>query len=365
VSAPLDRAGFEAALRGAALARDARRGRLERLAAQRRVVVYSYGTKGTDLALLLRLAGVQCVVFDNSPAARERAARDGFETASILPSGLPIVVAAGQNQVEILSELDPSAYALAEALYAFDLRNAYGPMRDFVGMTESRADALFDRYSRLEPDYQADFLAVLLYRASLDVRHTDATRLPMKQMWDPPLTDLGSFCDVGAFDGDSLTAMKAVLPGLARSLTIEPNPDLAPAIAETAARLGLANSHYVGAAWSHAARLKAELLFNGMLVIREASDGDTEAEALDTLAAEATFDYVKFDVEGAEREALDGGRATLRRARCIAVAAYHLPNDLIDLPNQLDAILGVDDGWRWGFRHYSQSFDDSIFYAYR
>ena len=365
MSAALDRTEFDDALRRAARERETRRGRLDSLAVERRVVVYSYGTKGTDLALQLRLAGVECVVFDNAPAARERAARDGFETAPTLPDGLPVIVAAGQTQVEILDELGPSAYALAEALYAFDLRNAYGPMRDFVSMTLSQAGALFARYQSLEPAYRADFLAVLLYRASLDVRHTDETRLPMREMWTPPLTDLASFCDVGAFDGDTLTAMKAVLPGLTRSLTIEPNPELSGEIAETAARLSLANTHYVGAAWNRPARLKAELLFNGMLVIREAEDGDTDAQALDTLAAGQTYDYVKFDVEGVEREALQGGVEMLRRARCIAVAAYHLPNDIIDLPNQLDAILPKAERWRWGFRHYSQSFDDSIFYVCR
>ena len=365
MSAVLDRTQFDDVLRKAARERETRRGRLDGLAAERRVVVYSYGTKGTDLALQLRLAGVECVVFDNAPAARERAARDGFETASTLPEGMSVIVAAGQNQVEILDQLGSTAYALAEALYAFDLRNAYGPMREFVAMTLSQAGALFARYQSLEPAYRADFLAMLLYRASLDVRHTDGARLPMREMWTPPLTDLTSLCDVGAFDGDTLTAMKAVLPALSRSLTIEPNADLAGKIAETAAGLGVANTHYVGAAWNRPARLKAELLFNGMLVIREAEDGDTDAEALDTLAAGESYDYVKFDVEGVEREALQGGAQMLRRARCIAVAAYHLPNDILDLPNQLDAILRAADGWRWGFRHYSQSFDDSIFYAFR
>jgi FkbM family methyltransferase len=365
VNASLDRADFDAALSAAAREREARQGRLDALARERRLVVYSYGTKGTDLALLLRLAGVDCVVFDNALSARERAEADGFETAATMPRDLPVIVAAGQNQVEILDELGPSAYALAEALYAFDLRNAYGPMRDFVAMTANQADALFDRYRSLEPAYHAGFLALLMYRASLDVRHTDATRLPMREMWEPPLSDLRSFCDVGAFDGDSLAAMKAVLPNLKRSLTIEPNPALAPKIAEAAARRGVANTHYVGAAWSHRTRLKAELLFNGMLVIREAEDGETPGEALDVLAEGESYDYVKFDVEGAEREALEGGADMLRRARCIAVAAYHLPNDLVRLPDQLDRILPRADGWRWGFRHYSQSFDDSIFYAFR
>ena len=55
----------------------------------------------------------------------------------------------------------------------------------------------------------------------------------------------------------------------------------------------------------------------------------------------------------------------LQGARCIAIAAYHLCGDLLDLPRQLRGILGEEDAWRWNFRHYSQSFDDSIFYVYR
>jgi FkbM family methyltransferase len=365
VTEGLDRARFGAALGAAAEARAARRERLDRLARERRVVVYSYGIKGTHLAQQLRAAGVDCVIFDNATTARQRARDDGFETSETLPTGLPIIVGAGQNQVEILQTLDPSAYSLADALYAYDLLNSHGRMRAFVSMIAERTDALFDRYRKLEQAYRADFLAMLLYRASLDVRNTDKTRLPMGEMWTPPQRDLTSFCDVGAFDGDTLRAMKAVLPGLQRSLTLEPGAEHEGTIARTAARLGIENTHYVGAAWRETARLKAEVLFNGMLVIRQAPDGDQAAEALDVLAAGATYDYIKFDVEGAEREALDGGAELLRRARCIAIAAYHLPNDILDLPDQLDRILGTGAGWRWGFRHYSQSFDDSIFYAFR
>ena len=76
---------------------------------------------------------------------------------------------------------------------------------------------------------------MLQFRASLEVRHTDATRLPMKAAWTPPIDGLTSFCDVGAFDGDTLEAMARVMPGLTRTFTVEPNPDLEPAITGTAA----------------------------------------------------------------------------------------------------------------------------------
>lgn len=361
----LGRSKFGMALEEAESARAARQDRLERLAAERHVTIYTYGTKGADLAGQLRLANVGCTVFDNSASARQRAIDDGFEVASVLPSGPPIIVAAGQNQVEILDGLDSTAYALPEGLYAFNLRNAYGPMRDFVDMVSSHVDELFARYQSLGPVFREDFLSVLLYRSSLDVRHTNRTRLPVGQMWTPPITDMESFCDVGAYDGDTLRSVRAMLPQLKRTCTVEPNPDQGSAIASTATALKLENIHYTGAAWSQRARLRAESLPNGIFVIHEAQDGELAADALDAITAGETYDYLKLDVEATEREALDGASNLLSRARCIAIAAYHLPNDLLDLPNQVDRILHSPHSWQWGFRHYSQCFDDSIFYAYR
>jgi len=298
--------------------------------------------------------------------ARGRAVEDGFEVASGLPRGLPVIVAAGQHQVEIMASLDPSAYSLPEALYAFELRNAYGPMRDFVHMVSRHREDLFRIYQRLEPTFRRDFLAVLLFRASLDVGYTNGTRLPLDEMWAPPTEDLESFCDVGAYDGDTLRFVRSKLARLSRSFTVEPNPAHVPAIEDVARQLNIANRHFAGAAWCRHARLTADLLANGMFVMREADEGDLAGEALDGLTAGASYDYVKFDVEGTEKEALQGAARLLRSSRLIACAAYHLPCDLVDLPGQLEQILGYgNNAWRWGFRHYSQCFDDSIFYLYR
>jgi FkbM family methyltransferase len=367
VGAPgyLEREAFGHILEKAVGEREARQTRVDRLAKERRVTVYTYGMKGEDLARQLRLAGLDCVIFDNAPLARRRASEEGFEVASVLPSGLPVIVAAGQQQVEIMATLDASAYTLPEALYAFERRNAYGPMRDFVHMVSRRADDLFRIYQRLEPMFRRDFLAVLLFRASLDVRYTNGTRLPVEEMWAPPTEDLESFCDVGAYDGDTLRFVRSRLARLSRSFTVEPNPAHVVAIGDAARQLKIENRHFAGAAWCRPARLTADLLPNGMFVMREAEDGDLAGEPLDAVTAGATYDYLKFDVEGTEKEALQGASGLLRGARVIAVAAYHMPEDLVHLPSQLDQILGAGDDWHWGFRHYSQCFDDSIFYCYR
>jgi FkbM family methyltransferase len=359
----MDRAAFAAALDAASALMD--RPRLDRLAHAQRVVVYSYGARGAHLAAQLREAGVKTLVFDNAAPSRLRAAADGFEVVMRLPDAIPVIVASGQHTAEILVDLAgrPDVHALQEALWAFDLVNSYGPARAFTAVVGERRDELHAVFGALDADSRVAFLDVLRFRASLDVRQCPSRR-PLRESWLPPMPmTIAAFCDVGAYDGDTLAALKDAYPGLARTFTVEPNPDLQAPIAAAAARLGLNNSAYQGAAWRGPARLEATTLANRMMVIREAADGLYAADALDGLTAGETFDYVKFDVEGAEGPAIEGAAQTLRRARCVGVAAYHYPADIIDLPKLLQAILG--SGWSLAFRHYAQSFEDSVVYAYR
>jgi FkbM family methyltransferase len=370
-SARLTRAEFDAALRSASADLDHRLPRLATLGGAREVIVYSYGAKGKELALMLRAKGVDCVIYDNGEASRARAEADGFKVVRSLDAGRPLIIAAGQNQIQIAASLDRDFFTLAEALYALDLHQAYGPARRFTAAVLENIDGLFEVYGLLDPDSAATFLEILEYRASLDIHRLTRQR-PVGEMWLPPIEglDIRSFCDIGAYDGDSLAAIKAAFPKVSRSFTIEPNPDLAEPIAAVAARNAIANTNYVGAAWAHATRLSARMLFSGMLVIEEAREGGIAADRLDVLLGGEAYDYIKMDVEGTEREVLDGAPDSLRKARCIAVAGYHLPNDFIALPGQLGRILGgfsrgQDGGWRLAFAHYSQVGDDSIFYAWR
>src|SRR5215469_15211248 len=89
-----------------------RKGALESLSKEKTVIIYSFGLKGRELAYKLRESGVDCLVFDNSPRAVENAAAEGFKTTSVVTLDLPLIVAAGQNQLSILSGLTRPAYSL-------------------------------------------------------------------------------------------------------------------------------------------------------------------------------------------------------------------------------------------------------------
>lgn len=75
--APLGRLEFLAALEEGQACLRAKLPRLSALEGAGEILVYSYGTRGKDLALQLRAADIRCVIYDNGPAARERAAADG------------------------------------------------------------------------------------------------------------------------------------------------------------------------------------------------------------------------------------------------------------------------------------------------
>ncbi len=76
----------------------------------------------------------------------------------------------------------------------------------------------------------------------------------------------------------------------------------------------------------------------GSFVVRETGSNTiaVPVRPLDEIVAElraGRIDYIKMDIEGAEREALTGARETLRRSKPILMLDhYHLPDDDVVLP---------------------------------
>ena len=102
-----------------------------------------------------------------------------------------------------------------------------------------------------------------------------------------------------------------------------------------------------------------------MISVSEAEDGgELEAAPIDDSIGEYV-DLIKMDIEGSEISALTGCRRTLQTGPDLAIAAYHRPDDLVQLPGFLDGAGYGNGTFDLHVAHYSDCFDDTIFYFLR
>ena len=168
--------------------------------------------------------------------------------------------------------------------------------------------------------------------------------------------------DLGAYNGDSIRELRRYAQGLRAVVAMEPDRRNFRKLSEYAKTLADEGDpctvHCVEAgAWSHTATLTFHGSGNrnaGLTDAPVAPAGDILPSTADnpyfgktdrvpvtapdtacaqTLGEETRLDYIKYDVEGAETEALLGSREVIRRdAPALLVSAYHRNTDLFRLP---------------------------------
>ncbi len=150
------------------------------------------------------------------------------------------------------------------------------------------------------------------------------------------------YLDVGAYNGDTVREALHYFPDLCRITAVEPDPKNYNRLARFRDTIsGVTVNTLNAAAWSHCG--EGELLSGGN---RNSSVGSTashkhrDAEislvSVDSLGVSP--DYIKYDVEGAEREALIGSHDTIMRCRpALLVSLYHRSEDIFSLVNYLAA----------------------------
>ena len=150
--------------------------------------------------------------------------------------------------------------------------------------------------------------------------------------------------DLGAYSGDTARELLAVSPRLERLYAFEPDSRTRRRLARTVDGL---NAEYpscaidtvTAAAWSTDGSLAFTAHGNrGSGGFRPSSPNDRDediidARALDSVLDGAHVDYIKYDVEGCEREALLGSADTIRRCLPeLRLSLYHRPCDMWELP---------------------------------
>lgn len=181
----------------------------------------------------------------------------------------------------------------------------------------------------------------------------------------PPST-WAEIVDCGAYDGDTLRLLLSRFSNLIhRYDAFEPDPVSLLRLRDAARTLppswdGQLTIHGVALGARRGTNRFRSVVGMGS-AFDETGEQEVEQETLDEVLAGRSPTFIKADVEGAERDLLEGAIELIRRCRpALAVCVYHRPDHYREIPLWLDS-LGL--GYRLYLRHHTHYFTSTVCYA--
>ncbi|CAL4867455.1 hypothetical protein MMA231_01710 [Asticcacaulis sp. MM231] len=206
--------------------------------------------------------------------------------------------------------------------------------------------------------------ALMLYRLTWDIRHIARIAKPEKAIYfEPdvmPMTNHERLVDGGAYDGDTVRDFITKTGGHYDHIhAFEIDPVNADAFAFKTQDIKHLDLHRVGL-WNQRAEMGIEQRIDNGSRVSQNAKVTVPLDAMDNMDLGAVS-LIKLDIEGAENQALEGGRKLIETHRPkLAVCAYHKADDFLTI---LDTLLSLRDDYRLTLRHYSPILFDSVIFA--
>lgn len=147
--------------------------------------------------------------------------------------------------------------------------------------------------------------------------------------------------DAGAYRGDTVRSLADVAPALSDVVALEPDGKNYKKLEAFAQALPFALEPHNAAAWGQdgvsaffsSANRNATLFATGEKASFKNKVETCRTAKIDTILCGRNVDYIKFDVEGAEAEAICGASDTILRCTpAMLISAYHKSEDIFSLP---------------------------------
>lgn len=181
---------------------------------------------------------------------------------------------------------------------------------------------------------------IILYKLSGEIKHLKDCETPEEEAFS--LLNLGNeetFVDLGAYNGDTVEKFLKLTGGEYGDIfALEPDPRNFKKMVTRHESLSMETFHPINAAaWSEDAHLQfkksggrnssvCNMYGRGAVVT-------VEGRAVDSFTSGKIPTLIKFDVEGCEKEALEGAKNTICSYRPkLILSLYHRTEDLLDLP---------------------------------
>lgn len=145
------------------------------------------------------------------------------------------------------------------------------------------------------------------------------------------------YADLGAYNGDTVRALMSYTDTLEEVIAFEPDRRNFRKLSEWAKAVNIPKiSAYKLGAWSHKDILFFDASGNRNANLKAESGAkltEADVDSLDNVAKDFAPDYIKYDVEGSEAEALLGSKNIIAKySPKLLISIYHRSEDLYMLP---------------------------------
>lgn len=265
---------------------------------------------------------------------------------SDLPDDAVILLGFGSFLPEMLERFDKMA--AEHPFFAPDLplfgeeRFCYEQLLKKESEAASAYELLADEQSRLV------FKNTILHKISGKIHYLREMESPKSEIYDN-LLQLGNaenYLDLGAYDGDTVREVLSYTSGNFASITaVEPDPKNYKKLIQKTPQARCLNK----GVYSFCGEIAFSTEASRNSSVSSAGKRIVEVDTIDNIVGDSPVSYIKMDVEGSEREALLGGKNTIRSQRPrLLISAYHKMWDIFELINLLHSI---EPGYNIYLRH--------------
>lgn len=237
--------------------------------------------------------------------------------------------------------------AAEQELYAPDVPVCGEALFDRAFFEKHKAD-LEDTEAMLVDEFSRNTLTnIVQYKLTGRIDYLDACESDENEAFTSLVQakTLRHYTDLGAYNGDTVRKLLPLAPHLSHVTAFEPDKRNFRKLSEYAEAVSnrvTVDAHHIGA-WSEKDCLSFDASGNrnaGILTGMTTKKAmKISVDTVDTILNGKQTDFIKYDVEGAEKEALLGSKKTIEACRPrLLVSLYHRSEDLFALPKLVKAL---------------------------
>ena len=244
-------------------------------------------------------------------------------------SSLPDVMALFRKVGEECELYAPDVPVFGETLFTME----------FFEENRERFDAVYDLLA--DEESKRIYENVISYKLTGDIKYLWDSESDKVAVCEEILDckNIGSFIDLGAYNGDTIREMIEFNPNIKRIIALEPDARNFRKLNEYVQAVQNIDVKCINAgAWNESTTLlfdasgnrNAGVVSKGNIVSKIK---EVLVVSVDEVLEGEKVDYIKYDVEGSEKEALLGARKTIEtHSPKLLVSLYHRSEDLFALP---------------------------------